>query len=358
MKRWSVVVLLLVTVGLAGGMAHAHETVVARGAVAGVGLLGAVLLLVGIGGKARLQRENQSLRQRLREANERAVVSENSSAARAERALAESRAEADRLRAELERGRQELERAQASARQLAEQARAGSAAAADRQGTLERELRATRAEIERLGAEIARAREEASRPAQVPGAAPAASAPAAPVEPAPERAAPPAPRAAELAADHPLPPAVPVAPPPAAAAPIVPPAAAAPDAAAATLLLVDDDADFRAAAGDMLREAGYQVIEAGDGPSALEQAQRHAGPLHLVIMDLVMPGMNGRQTAQRLAAIRPGVSVLYISGYVDEAAAREAIAGEDADFLSKPFEADTFTAKVQERLPQRLGASA
>jgi DNA-binding NtrC family response regulator len=142
----------------------------------------------------------------------------------------------------------------------------------------------------------------------------------------------------------------------------VAPAAAAPTAAAAarppapgtasgTLLLVDDDEDFRTVAAAILRRAGYEVIEAEGGPAALEQAQQHTGTIDLLVTDIVMPGMNGRQLAQRFTQLRRGVRVLYVSGVVDEASAREAIAGEDADFLEKPFEADAFTAKVWDLLP-------
>ena len=115
--------------------------------------------------------------------------------------------------------------------------------------------------------------------------------------------------------------------------------------------MVDDDADFLVVTARLLRQAGYQVIEAGDGPSALEKVKQHKGSIDLLITDMMMPGMNGRQLAQRFKATRPGVRVLYVSGLVDEGSAREAIAGENADFLEKPFEPDALTAKVRELLP-------
>ena len=114
---------------------------------------------------------------------------------------------------------------------------------------------------------------------------------------------------------------------------------------------MDDDADFRTVAALILRRAGYEVIEAESGAAALEQVQRHTGSIDLLITDMMMPGMNGRQLAQRFTKLRPGVRILYVSGVVDEASAREAIAGEDADFLEKPFEGETFTTKVRELLP-------
>jgi FixJ family two-component response regulator len=66
---------------------------------------------------------------------------------------------------------------------------------------------------------------------------------------------------------------------------------------------------------------------------------------------MMMPGMSGRQLAQRFTKLRPGVQILYVSGVVDEASAREAISGENADFLEKPFEGEAFTSKVRELLP-------
>jgi two-component system, cell cycle sensor histidine kinase and response regulator CckA len=122
----------------------------------------------------------------------------------------------------------------------------------------------------------------------------------------------------------------------------------APGTAIGTLLLVDDDPNFLFVASNILRPAGFNVIEAESGQAALERAGQHAGKIDLLVTDMMMPGMNGRQLAQRFTKLRPGVRVLYISGVVDEGSAREAIEGEEADFLGKPFEADTFTAKVRE----------
>ena len=122
----------------------------------------------------------------------------------------------------------------------------------------------------------------------------------------------------------------------------------APGTAIGTLLLVDDDPSFLFVAANILRPAGFQVLEAESGQAALDRAGQHAGKIDLLITDMMMPGMNGRQLAQRFTKLRPGVRVLYISGVVDEGSAREAIEGEAADFLGKPFEAETFTAKVRE----------
>jgi len=121
-----------------------------------------------------------------------------------------------------------------------------------------------------------------------------------------------------------------------------------PGAAVGTVLLVDDDPSFLFVAANILRPAGFRVIEAENGQSALDQAGPQTGKIDLLITDMMMPGMNGRQLAQRFTKARPGVRVLYVSGFVDEGSAREAIEGEEADFLAKPFEADAFIAKVRE----------
>ncbi|HKZ05662.1 MAG TPA: response regulator, partial [Methylomirabilota bacterium] len=122
----------------------------------------------------------------------------------------------------------------------------------------------------------------------------------------------------------------------------------APGEAIGTVLLVDDDTSFLFVAANILRPAGFRVIEAESGQSALDQAGQQTGKIDLLVTDMMMPGMNGRQLAQRFTKLRPGVRVLYVSGFVDEGSAREAIEGEEADFLAKPFEAEAFIAKVRE----------
>ena len=119
-------------------------------------------------------------------------------------------------------------------------------------------------------------------------------------------------------------------------------------AAVGTVLLVDDDASFLFVAANILRPAGFRVIEAESGQAALDQAGAQAAQIDLLVTDMMMAGMNGRQLAQRFTKLRPGVRVLYVSGIVDEGSAREAIEGEEADFLAKPFEADAFIAKVRD----------
>jgi len=215
------------------------------------------------------------------------------------------------IQAEADRMRLDLQRSLSQQREAEERARAAEANA-ERQKEAEMALRESRAEVERLKRDVESARRQA---AAAPAAAPVAAAAAAPASPAPT---------GKREADP------------------------APGTAIGTLLLVDDDPNFLFVASNILRPAGFNVIEAESGQAALERAGQHAGKIDLLVTDMMMPGMNGRQLAQRFTKLRPGVRVLYISGVVDEGSAREAIEGEEADFLGKPFEADTFTAKVRE----------
>jgi CheY-like chemotaxis protein len=102
---------------------------------------------------------------------------------------------------------------------------------------------------------------------------------------------------------------------------------------------------------EILRRVGYSVLEAVDGAAALEVAQRHEGEIHLLVTDMVMPGMSGRDLAERLRARRTALPVLYISGYVQDAAARRsALASEHSAFVAKPFTPEAFTDRVRELL--------
>jgi len=101
-----------------------------------------------------------------------------------------------------------------------------------------------------------------------------------------------------------------------------------------TILVAEDAAPVRALTRHVLGRSGYTILEAADGPSALRVADAHPGRIHLLVTDLLMPGMTGRQLARRLAAGRPGLKVLYLSGLgADVAAASD----PGAAFLSKPF---------------------
>jgi CheY-like chemotaxis protein len=82
-----------------------------------------------------------------------------------------------------------------------------------------------------------------------------------------------------------------------------------------TILAVDDDSWVRVLARDVLAADGYRVLEASDGPTAIRVAAEHPGPIHLLLTDVMMPGMNGCELAAGLAPLRPGMKVMFMSAY-------------------------------------------
>jgi CheY-like chemotaxis protein len=117
-----------------------------------------------------------------------------------------------------------------------------------------------------------------------------------------------------------------------------------------TVLVVDDEPEVLELAVEILKRVGYSVLEAADGAAALELARRHEGEIHLLVTDMVMPGMSGRDLAERLRVIRSALPVLYISGYVQDAAVRAAFGREHSAFVAKPFTPELFTDRVRELL--------
>ncbi|HXZ13364.1 MAG TPA: PAS domain S-box protein [Candidatus Sulfotelmatobacter sp.] len=117
-----------------------------------------------------------------------------------------------------------------------------------------------------------------------------------------------------------------------------------------TILLVEDEKGVRELAREYLEMTGYKVIAAEDGHTALELAAMHAGPIHLLMTDVVMPGISGRELAQRVAQIRQGIKVLYMSGYTDQAVVHHGILEDDAVLLQKPFTVTTLASKLRELL--------
>jgi CheY-like chemotaxis protein len=115
-------------------------------------------------------------------------------------------------------------------------------------------------------------------------------------------------------------------------------------------LVVEDEPVVRSLAVRALVDQGYQVLQAADGPSALAVARAYEGEVHLLVTDVVMPGMNGRELAERLAAERPGLRVLYVSGYTDHAVVRHGVLEEGIAFLSKPFDLRELVRTVREVL--------
>jgi two-component system, cell cycle sensor histidine kinase and response regulator CckA len=125
------------------------------------------------------------------------------------------------------------------------------------------------------------------------------------------------------------------------------PAAAAPRMGDETILLVEDETVVRHLVAEILESSGYAVMQAGDGPSALELLRRHSGKLDLLLTDVVMPGMSGPEVAQAVTSMRPGTQVLYTSGYTDSAIGHHGVLEPGIAFLQKPFSADDLTRKVR-----------
>jgi PAS domain S-box-containing protein len=117
-----------------------------------------------------------------------------------------------------------------------------------------------------------------------------------------------------------------------------------------TILLVEDQDEVRVVARDILRRYGYHVLEARHAGEALIICERHLRTIHLLLTDVVMPQMNGRELAGRLLKVRPEVRVLYMSGYTDHAIVHHAILDSDVEYLQKPIVPDALARRVREVL--------
>jgi len=123
-----------------------------------------------------------------------------------------------------------------------------------------------------------------------------------------------------------------------------------------TILLVEDDEKVRELAVKILEMQGYEVLEAGSGSEALRICQEFKKPIHLILTDVVMPEMSGRQLAERLREVCEGFKVLYMSGYTDNAIVHHGVLEKGVDFIQKPFTMDGLARKVREVLdsPQKI----
>ena len=117
-----------------------------------------------------------------------------------------------------------------------------------------------------------------------------------------------------------------------------------------TILLVEDEANLRYLARQYLEKQGYRVIEAADGAVAMQIAVAHEGVIHLLLTDVIMPGMNGRELAQRISEIRPNVKVLYMSGYTENVIGHNGMLDAGVRLLQKPFNLRDLKSKVREVL--------
>ncbi len=117
-----------------------------------------------------------------------------------------------------------------------------------------------------------------------------------------------------------------------------------------TILLVEDEDGVRRLLKHILSRQGYTVLEAPDGPEALECLATHDGAVHLLLTDMVMPRMSGRDVGDRAVEMRPGIKVIYMSGYTDDMLMRAGALGPGMSFIRKPLKVETLTSRVREVL--------
>jgi CheY-like chemotaxis protein len=117
-----------------------------------------------------------------------------------------------------------------------------------------------------------------------------------------------------------------------------------------TILLVEDQPEILTMGGAMLESFGYSVLAAGTPEKALQLAEEHAGKISLLLTDVVMPKMNGRELAQRLQALSPGLVCMFMSGYTSDVIAHRGVLDEGVNFIQKPFSMQGLAAKVREAL--------
>jgi len=124
----------------------------------------------------------------------------------------------------------------------------------------------------------------------------------------------------------------------------------APARGSETILFVEDEENVRELVRDYLIGTGYTVLEAGDGAHALEVAAAYKGDIHILVTDVVMPRVSGRELASRLAEERKGIKVLYISGYTDDSIFRHGVLEGGVAYLQKPFNLKAIALKIREVL--------
>ncbi|MGH9760706.1 MAG: response regulator, partial [Blastocatellia bacterium] len=121
---------------------------------------------------------------------------------------------------------------------------------------------------------------------------------------------------------------------------------------AKTILVIEDEGAVRRLVTDILSQAGYVVLEASGGQEALALSREFVGEIDLVVSDVVMPTMNGPQVAEELARVRPGIRVMFMSGYTEDSVIPRGPLDARAPFILKPFTPDEFAEKVREALAE------
>ena len=114
-----------------------------------------------------------------------------------------------------------------------------------------------------------------------------------------------------------------------------------------TVLLVEDDPGVREAARRIFEKSGYNLLVAEDGKSALRIVEEYPNPIHIMVTDVVMPGMSGKELSDRLSPKYPDMKVLYMSGYMDEAIEHHGVINKGLHIAEKPFTRDSLLSKVR-----------
>jgi DNA-binding NtrC family response regulator len=122
-----------------------------------------------------------------------------------------------------------------------------------------------------------------------------------------------------------------------------------------TVLLVEDDDGLRALTRRVLLKHGYQVLEAARTSEAEHVCREHPGKIHLLLTDVVMPGLSGKELSSRLMMLRPEMVVLYMSGYTDSVVMKQGVQERSVNFIQKPFTPIALSKKVREVLDVTFG---
>jgi CheY-like chemotaxis protein len=117
-----------------------------------------------------------------------------------------------------------------------------------------------------------------------------------------------------------------------------------------TVLVVEDDDAVRELTTTMLRGQGYNVLDAGNGQEACRVAKAHTGRIHLLLTDVIMPGMNGKELSKLLLELYPQLKVLLMSGYAENVIARRGVLDSEVAFIQKPFTSDSLAGKIRQLL--------
>jgi DNA-binding NtrC family response regulator len=119
-----------------------------------------------------------------------------------------------------------------------------------------------------------------------------------------------------------------------------------------TILIVEDEEEVRKLAGKILERQGYKILETFNGDDALVACEKSRIPIHLMLADVVMPGMSGSELAKLLKPLYPEIKILYMSGYTDDSIVRHGVLEKGVNYIQKPFTMEGLARKVREVLEQ------